>query len=191
MTRWQRQQWCDRETMMIWHSASGRITYNWCMYCILQENSRLRGHNDELQATLLSTSVREGRNILGSTLRQELDSLPKDEVRRSRKLFSSQWPYFQHLFTTTKLLVVLFVKQSDYIILFFLSSPKRAGRNITVFPIIIYFICSISVNLLYFFHFSLTAILLCFVSSWRESWSSLRRSVDVYSNISVNLQSKS
>ena len=49
---------------------------------ILQENVRLKEQNDDLQAQVLGMQVREGRNLLatGSTLADELQTLPRDEV---------------------------------------------------------------------------------------------------------------
>ena len=47
-----------------------------------QENVRLKEQNDDLQAQVLGMQVREGRNLLatGSTLADELQTLPRDEV---------------------------------------------------------------------------------------------------------------
>ncbi len=53
---------------------------------LLQENVRLKEQNDDLQAQVLGMQVREGRNLLatGSTLADELQTLPRDEVRFQR-----------------------------------------------------------------------------------------------------------
>ena len=49
---------------------------------LFQENVRLKEQNDDLQAQVLGMQVREGRNLLatGSTLADELQTLPRDEV---------------------------------------------------------------------------------------------------------------
>ena len=67
------------------------IHNNFLTISICQENVRLKEQNDDLQAQVLGMQVREGRNLLatsGCTLAEEMQTLPRDEVRTWKGLMS-------------------------------------------------------------------------------------------------------